>query len=81
MQSWRRIQSLPRETDTLGLHFPAGGDTVVGEKKERWLELCEQASKEQDSGKLLSLIGEINRLLEEKEKSLWPSREAEPKAS
>jgi hypothetical protein len=58
----------------------AGGDTVL-EKKERWLELCEQASREQDSEKLLSLIGEINRLLEAKEKSLRPDREVEPKAS
>jgi len=53
----------------------------VLEKKERWLELCEQASKEQDSEKLLSLIGEINRLLEEKEKSLTPSRAAQAKVS
>ena len=62
---------------------------MLSEKKERWLELCELASKEQDSGKLLGLIEEINRLLEEKEKRLFAERgnsggesgEAQPKAS
>jgi hypothetical protein len=34
--------------------------------KERWQELCEQAANEQDSDKLHQLIGEINRLLDEK---------------
>ena len=36
------------------------------EPKERWLELCELAEKEQDAGKLIALVSEINRLLEEK---------------
>jgi hypothetical protein len=39
---------------------------VKGEKKERWMELCEQAADEQNSGKLLQLVREINRLLQEK---------------
>jgi uncharacterized FlaG/YvyC family protein len=34
--------------------------------KQRWQELCQQASTEQDSKKLAALIEEINRLLEEK---------------
>jgi len=38
-----------------------------GEKKELWYRLCQQAAVEQDSAKLLELIREINRLLEEKE--------------
>jgi hypothetical protein len=38
--------------------------------KERWFQLCELAAKEQDPKKLLSLIEEINRLLEEKEQRL-----------
>jgi hypothetical protein len=33
---------------------------------ERWQELCQQASTEQDSMKLMVLIEEINRLLEDK---------------
>jgi hypothetical protein len=37
--------------------------------KERWQELCEQASKEQDTKKLLEL-NEIQRLLEEKNERL-----------
>ena len=38
-----------------------------GETLERWELLCEQASKETDREKLLALIKEITRLLEEKE--------------
>jgi hypothetical protein len=40
---------------------------MKGEQKERWLQLCEQAAVEQDAEKLLALIQEINRILEEKE--------------
>jgi hypothetical protein len=34
--------------------------------KERWIELCEQAAKEQDRERLLQLVQEINRILDEK---------------
>lgn len=34
--------------------------------KERWRELCELASTEQDSKKLLELVREINQLLNNK---------------
>jgi len=34
--------------------------------KERWMQLCEQAAREVDSQKLMSLISEINRMLDEK---------------
>jgi hypothetical protein len=37
------------------------------ETKERSLVLCEQAAVEQDPARLLALVTEINRLLEEKE--------------
>jgi hypothetical protein len=40
---------------------------MQGEKKERWQELCEQATKEQDPQKLLKLVQEIDQLLAEKE--------------
>jgi hypothetical protein len=43
---------------------------MEGETKERWLQLCEQAAVEQDRVKLLQLIREISRLLEEKEDRL-----------
>jgi hypothetical protein len=39
---------------------------MKGANKERWRELCEQASVEQDPKKLLELVTEINRLLDEK---------------
>ena len=34
--------------------------------KERWMELCELAAREVDSQKLISLVSEINRMLDEK---------------
>jgi hypothetical protein len=40
------------------------------ENHEKWMELCALASKEQDSAKLLALIQEIARLLEEKKRRL-----------
>ena len=43
---------------------------MEGAVKERWMELCELAAKEQDSAKLMELVGEINRLLEDKEQRL-----------
>ncbi len=38
--------------------------------KEQWIRLCEQAHVEQDPARLLELIREIERLLEEKEQRL-----------
>jgi hypothetical protein len=46
------------------------GSPMQGEDKERWQELCAQAAAEQDPKKLLELVGEINRLLEKKERRL-----------
>jgi len=47
-----------------------GVRVLQGANKERWFELCEQAATEQDPQKLLELIREINRLLEEKQQRL-----------
>jgi len=53
--------------------------------KERWLELCQQAAVEQDPKKLMALVTEINRLLQEKEQRLnsrtgvHPQRSADEK--
>ena len=43
---------------------------MKGETRERWEMLCAQAAEEQDSEKLLALVKEINKLLEEKEQRL-----------
>jgi hypothetical protein len=40
---------------------------LQGAKKEYWMQLCELAANEQDPEKLMELVKEINRLLEEKE--------------
>ncbi len=44
------------------------------ENKERWMELCAQAAKEQDPERLFELVQEINTLLDEKEARLKNSR-------
>ena len=43
---------------------------VSTQDEEKWMALCAQASKEQDPHRLIRLIEEINRLLEEKERRL-----------
>ncbi len=43
---------------------------MKGEAKRHWTELCEQAANEQDPKKLMELIAEITRLLDEKETRL-----------
>jgi hypothetical protein len=50
------------------------GTMMKGEKRERWMELCQQAAVEQNSEKLMELVKEINRLLEEKEDRLKKQR-------
>ena len=43
---------------------------MIGKDEERWRELCKQASVEKDPKKMLELIKEINRLLDEKQARL-----------
>jgi hypothetical protein len=43
---------------------------MQAEKREPWMRLCEQAAAEQDPKKLIGLITEINRMLQEKEERL-----------
>jgi hypothetical protein len=40
---------------------------MVWDNEESWMELCELAAQEKDPAKLMTLIGEIERLLESKE--------------
>lgn len=46
------------------------GAFLKGKTLERWQELCSLAATEQNPKKLIQLIDEINRLLEEKEQRL-----------
>jgi len=39
---------------------------MLGQAKQRWLQLCEQAAAEQNPQKLLEFAAEIKRLLEAK---------------
>jgi hypothetical protein len=54
---------------------------MKGPLKERWMTLCEQAAVEQDTQKLMALIQEINRLLEEKEQRLHRQQESRKRGS
>ena len=40
----------------------------MGDKTERWFQLCQQAAVEQDPDKLIALITEINDILENRER-------------
>ena len=43
---------------------------MQGETRELWHKLCEQAAVEQDPERLMHLVQQITRLLDEKEKRL-----------
>jgi hypothetical protein len=43
---------------------------MIGQNKERWREVCEQAAVEEDPKKLTGLVTEIYRLLDEKRRRL-----------
>lgn len=47
---------------------------MQGEKKERWMELAEQITTEQDPDKFRQLVDELNRLLAEKDARLHPKK-------
>jgi hypothetical protein len=47
---------------------------MQGKNREIWEELCTLAATEQDPDKLLALVAEINRILEEKEERLKKHR-------
>jgi hypothetical protein len=51
---------------------------VRGEKKEKWMALCEQAANEQDPEKLMALVAEIDRLLAEKQDRLNGKAKGQP---
>ncbi|PYV84852.1 MAG: hypothetical protein DMG93_03405 [Acidobacteria bacterium] len=55
---------------------------MQGETRERWQRLCEQAAIEQNPARLMDLVNEINRLLDEKQErlnNLLPIQKAHPK--
>jgi hypothetical protein len=47
---------------------------MTGETKKLWIEFCEQAAQQQDPKKLIALVNEINRLLQERGDRLNNSR-------
>src|SRR6185369_15628226 len=55
------------------------GDTM--EQREKWLELCELATREHDPQKLVELTSEIVRLLDEKQKTIRAAERPQPSLS
>jgi hypothetical protein len=53
----------------------------VEKNRERWMELCEQAANERDRHKLMCLIAEIAKLLEEKVRRVRVVPPADPESS
>ena len=53
---------------------------MQGATKERWRELCKLATEEQNLDKLIMLVEEINRILDEKKERLSTSTTELPKA-
>jgi hypothetical protein len=49
---------------------------MKGDTGERWRELCAKAAEEQDPDKLMELVAEISRMLEDKERWLKSKAEA-----
>jgi hypothetical protein len=47
---------------------------MSSEQKQEWMRLCQLASKEQDPEKLMELVREITRLLEERETAIKAKR-------
>jgi hypothetical protein len=47
---------------------------MEGKTEERWFQLCQLASVEQDSERLIKLAEEIAKLLEEREERLKEKR-------
>jgi hypothetical protein len=43
---------------------------MQGKVKEDWMQLCEQVAIEQDTQRLIELVRELNRMLDEKEQRL-----------
>jgi hypothetical protein len=43
---------------------------MTPDNKQEWMRLCEVAAKEQDPEKLMELVREITRLLEQREAAL-----------
>ena len=53
---------------------------MKGETGEQWRVLCAKAAEEQDPNRLMKLITEINRLLEDKEQRLLHIRPSQDSA-
>lgn len=47
------------------------------QQKERWRELCELAAQEQNPERLMELVTEINRILEQEEQRRVAARKQE----
>ena len=49
---------------------------MQGKVKEEWIVLCEQVAIEKDPARMIVLVRELNRMLDEKEERLQRERAA-----
>jgi hypothetical protein len=54
---------------------------MQGQQLERWRDLCELAAHEQGPERLIELVAEINRILEQKEQRLIAARKQQAGSS
>ena len=62
--------------DGLLWNLIGGAHLLKGKNKQKWEQLCVQAAVEQDSARLMKLIHEITRMLDEKEQRLQREQSA-----
>jgi hypothetical protein len=67
-KSWRDLALAPPQGKAASLSL--GQTAMRDENRERWMELCELASKEQNPQKLTELVYEIHCLLRQKENQI-----------
>jgi hypothetical protein len=65
-KSWREL-ALARTQGRAGSLAWGSSFRMANENRERWMELCELAAKEQNPQKLTELVYEIHCLLRQKE--------------
>ncbi len=70
LQTWPNVCNNPCASQPPSNACQIGVRVMQGKAKEEWMQMCEQAAIEQDSEKLMALVTEINRMLDEKEQRL-----------
>jgi len=76
LQTWPNACNNPCASQSPSNACQIGARVMQGKVQEEWIQMCEQAAIEQDSEKLMALITEINRMLDEKEQRVKSGKPA-----